>query len=92
MRRILAKLGQDATYTPAGGGASSTVRGLFLQPFQNILGVVGGSEPSIACMQADVPTIKGGALFVIGGVTFKVKPAPEADPVAGLVLAKLEKQ
>jgi hypothetical protein len=91
-RRILAKLGEDATYTPSGGGDPSTVRGVYQQPHQEILGVYGGSDPSFACMQADVPTIKGGATFVIRGVTFKVKPAPESDPVSGLVLAKLEKQ
>jgi hypothetical protein len=92
MRRILERLGQDATYTPTGGGGSSTVRGLFLQPYQEVAGIVGSSDPSFACMLADVETIKGGATFLIGVVTWRVKPSPEKDPVSGVVVARLERQ
>lgn len=91
MRRILVRLGQDVTYTPSGGG-SSTVRGIYLRPYQEVLELVGTSDPSFACMQADVAAIAEGDTFVISGTTFKVKGAPEPDPVSGLVVAKLEQQ
>jgi hypothetical protein len=89
MRRILTRLGEDATYTPSGGGASSTVRGIFQNPYRDAL-EMGSSAPTFGCMAADVPTISRNATFVIRGVTYKVN-MPEADPVSGLVTSTLIK-
>ena len=48
MRRVLARLGEDVTYTPSGGG-SSTVRGMFLEPYQTAslgdVALLGSSDP-----------------------------------------------
>lgn len=88
-RRILARIGEDATYTPSGGGASSTVRGAFQQPYHEALGME-GSAPTFSCMAVDVPGIKHGATFALRSVTFKVV-GTEPDPVSGLVMLRLEK-
>lgn len=90
-RSIVARLGRDATYTPSGGGAALPVTGIFRRPYQRMLDMVASSDPSFFCMSADVPAIKGGATLVIDGIAWKVKPAPEVDPVSGAVFAKLEK-
>lgn len=90
-RAIVTRLGRDAVYTPPGGGTPAPVTGIFRRPYQRILDMVESSDPSFFCMSADAPGVKGGATFLIDGVTWKVKPSPEADPVSGTVLAKLEK-
>lgn len=89
-RRILTRLGEDAVYTPSGGGSPSTVRVMFQQPYREAL-MMEGSAPTLSCMASDVPGIKHGATFVLRGVTFKVV-GTESDPVSGLVMLSLEKQ
>ena len=69
-RRILARLGENATWTPS-GGAATLVRGVFASPFSNVdLGGlrIGGELPTFRIMSADVATIAtGDALSVHGG-------------------------
>lgn len=89
-RRILTVIGEDATYTPAGGGSTSTVRGAFQQPYREAL-MMESSAPTFSCMAADVPGIKHGATFALRSLTFKVSRV-EPDPVSGLTLCTLEKQ
>lgn len=89
-RRIVTRLGEDATYTPSGGGGSSTVRGIYQQPYSEAL-MMEGSAPTFSCMSSDVPTLKHGATFALRSLTFKVTRV-EPDPLSGLVLATLEKQ
>lgn len=88
-RRILARLGEDATYTPPGGGSTSTVRGIFQRPYVESQGME-ASAPTFACMSSDVPTLAEGALFAVRGVTYKVR-RPEPDPLSGLVQAQLHR-
>lgn len=95
MRRILAHLGGDATYTPSGGGGSSTVRGMFIAPFQSAnlgdVALVGTSDPQFACMNADMPAAARGDTLVypVGGISYKVRNV-EPDLVSGLVVLQLE--
>jgi len=91
MRRILARQGVDAAYTPAGGGGSSTVRGIFQRPYLQTEGME-SSDPTFDCMASDVPGIAAGATLIIGGVTLKVKRGGiEPDPVSGIVRLQLVK-
>jgi hypothetical protein len=91
LARVVERLGEDAQYTPPGGGGASTVRGVYQEPYRVALDVMDGSAPTFSLVASDVPTLGRGALFVIRGVTFKVVGV-EPDPVSGLVMAKLEKQ
>lgn len=88
-RPLLARLGEDATYTPSGGGGSSTVRVLYQEPFQNILGTE-STDPMLGVMSADVPNLARGDTFMVRGTTFTVK-SPRPDIVTGHSLATLEK-
>jgi len=89
MRRIIARLGEDATYTPAGGGASSTVRVLYKEPYRGALDIE-GSAPTVSCMASDVPTLARGATFALRSTTFTVS-AIENDRVSGAVMAKVDR-
>jgi hypothetical protein len=90
-RRILERLGEDATYTPKSGGASSTVRGVFQKPYHQALDLIESSSPTFGCMAEDVPNLAHGDTFVIGGATYKAQ-GTERDPVSGLVNIRLEAQ
>lgn len=91
VRRVIARIGEDATYTPPGGGGTSTVRGVYQQPYRLALDIVDSSSPTFAVIQADVPTFGRGALLLLRAVNFKVVSV-EPDPVSGLTIGKLEKQ
>ncbi len=88
-RRILERLGEDATYTPSGGGATSTVRGMYQEPYREALDIE-GAYPTFSCMAADVPGLARGATFALRSTTFTVA-ALEHDLLAGVVMAKLER-
>jgi hypothetical protein len=88
-RRVIARLGEDATYTPQGGGQSSTVRGIYLQPFTPSLGME-ASEPTFACISTDAPALAHGATLLIRGTTFTVIEL-EPDPLLGTTVAILRK-
>lgn len=92
MRRILAQLGEDVTWTHA--GSPVTVRGIFLAPHRQVnLGemvVVAAEDPMFAAMAADMPALAGGDTLQRGSTTYKVKPALEPDPVSGVTVMQLE--
>jgi len=88
LTRILAKLGEDMAYTPPAGGAATTVRGMFVRPYDTVLGMA-SSNPSVACMTADVPGIAKGAAFTIAGTAYTVASI-EPEVVAGYTLAQLD--
>lgn len=92
MRRILARLGEDVTWTH--GGSPATVRGLFLGPHREVsLGdqvIVAGEDPMFAAMATDLPGLAGGDTILRGGTTYTVKPALEPDPVSGVTVMQLE--
>lgn len=94
MRRILAKLGEDVTWTHA--GSPLTVRGLYLGPHRQMnLGdvvVVAAEDPMFIAMAADMPSLAGGDTILVQrtSVTYKVKPALEPDPVSGVTVMQLE--
>lgn len=92
MRRISARLGEDATYTHA-GGAGVTVRGLFLSPYQSAdLGgvAIAGSNPRFAAMIADLPLVTQGDTITRGGVIYTVVPPIETDDPSGLTVLQLQ--
>ena len=88
-RRVLEQLGEDATYTPSGGGAPSTVRGVFQQPYQGSAGME-SSQPTFTCMADDVPGLKRGATFAMRATVFTVT-AVHSDAVIAQVVAVLQK-
>lgn len=92
IRRILARLGEDATFTHAGGSPAS-VRGLFTQPYAQVdlagSVIVAGSNPVFVTMSADVPLVASGDTLVRGAVTFNVVGV-EPDVVGGFVVLQLE--
>lgn len=93
IRRILARLGEDVSWTPD-GGSPATVRGVFLEAYQSVqLGSVevSGAEPRFCAMSADLPAVAKDDQVVRGGVTYKVK-ALEPDTVGGFVVCVLEDQ
>lgn len=95
MRRILSNLGEDATFTH-GTGQASSVRGLYLSPYAEILPGGFGSgidvtKPHFAVMTADVPLVTQGDTIICSGGTFDVV-TPEADAPSGITVLRLEKQ
>ena len=91
MGRILARLGEDAAYTPSGGGSTTTVRGMFERPYQLAAGMVESSDPAFKCLAADVASVKHGDQLVIRGGTYKVCGV-QPDPVSGLTALQLQLQ
>ncbi len=88
LSRILARIGEDVSYTPPAGGAATTVRGLFSRPYAALLGIE-SSNPTVGCMSADVPAIARGATFSIRGTAYRVI-AKKDDVAAGVTVAELE--
>lgn len=89
VRRIFARIGEDATYTPS-GGSPSTVRGMFLDPYQSAslgdVAIVGGSDPTFAAMTADVPNAARGDTLVYGGTTYTVRNVEPSAPAGFSIL------
>jgi hypothetical protein len=71
----------------SGGGGSTTVRGVYQQPYQGNLGME-SSSPSFVAMLADVPSIKRGDTYALRSTTYTVS-AVHKDPLSGLVVAEL---
>lgn len=95
IRRILAHLGEDVTFTHAGGSPVS-VRGMFVSPYAELLPGIGagidGSKPHFAAMTADLlPSVAEDDTIVRGALTYKVKDIQAQDP-GGFTLLQLEKQ
>lgn len=92
IRRILARLGEDVTWTHLGSPA--TVRGIYVSPYAQVtLGgtvAIAGSDPMFATMSADVPALADGDDLLRGATAYKVR-APEPDELGGFVMMKLEK-
>jgi len=96
MRRILAHLGEDATYRPFGGGTSLSIRGMYLAPFQNAnfgdVALIGTSDPQFAGMSADMPAVARGDTLeypVGSGTLYKVRSV-EPNVPSGLAVLQLE--
>jgi hypothetical protein len=93
VRRVLAILGEDASYSHAGGGGV-TVHGMFLAPYQSaVLGdvAIAGSNPRFAAMSADLALVAVNDTITRGGVTYTVVPPIEADDPSGLTVLQLQK-
>ncbi len=91
MRRILTRLGEDATLV-RGTGTPTTVRGLYIAPYAVIdigPGGVNGSNPQFAFMSSDFAVAKGDIL-TRSGVTFTVVVKQPDDP-SGITLAELKR-
>jgi hypothetical protein len=85
---LLAGLGEDATYTEA-GGAFSTVRVFFQSAPETNEGEffqVANAAPTVECQAADVPNREAGDTFDIGGIYYEVQWWGEPDD-AGWVMA-----
>lgn len=90
--RILARLGEDATFTH--GTAQSTVTGIFVSPFAHLpAGLPAGfaaSEPRFAAMTADLPSVALDDTITRGTVGYKVKDIEPDDP-SGVTVLVLQK-
>ncbi len=90
-RRILSRLGEDATWTPSGGTATP-VRGVFSSPFVNadLGGVqVGGDRPRFSVMSADMASVARGDALAVHGGSFLVASI-ERDAGCGETVLNLE--
>lgn len=93
MRRLIDRVGVDATWRSRASGASVEVRGLYKQPATVVeLGLAGfaTSKPQFECIAADVVDIGVDDAIEIQGVCFTVAEAPARDPVSGLVVLDLQ--
>lgn len=88
-RRVVETLGEDVTYTPA-GGTGAAIRGIFADPPREVL-VIESHAPEIACVDDDVPAVEQGDAFIIRGATYKVKSVRH-DSVMGRKVMGLEVQ
>lgn len=84
-------LGQTATYTPASTGTPQTVRVIYDRRsiLLNAIGEVGVREQmvEIQARSADLsPSPIVGDAFVVGGQTWRVVDAPQADGQGGIVI------
>jgi hypothetical protein len=84
---ILSGLGEDVTFTH--GTGTSTVRGVFQNPYQaGDVGLVGvsGTNPSFAVLTTEIGTVAKDDTIVRGAVTYKVRAIRADDPVGVTVL------
>lgn len=91
MRRILARLGEDATFTPAGGDPA-TVKGVFTAPHVEVqLGAlaVSSSKPTFAAMSEDLPGVSDGDTLLRAGIAYMVRVVRLDDP-SGVTVLELE--
>lgn len=82
--------GVSATFTPRGGGAASTVKGIFDKEFIAVGDGgpvdIAATDPVFQCKTTDIPNARGGTL-VIDGVTYNIVVAkPDGTGVSMLVL------
>jgi hypothetical protein len=92
---MLNDFGIDAIYTPVGGGAASTVKGIFDNEHMVAEGDPASAAtrmPRFQCREADL-TLNGkeGDALVIGSIAYHVKSEPVSDG-AGMTTLWLEKQ
>jgi hypothetical protein len=92
MGRILARLGEDVSFTH-GVGSPVTVRGLFLAPYQSAsFGgdlAIASSNPRFAALSSDLPIVAKGDTITRGAIVYKVL-APQADDPSGVTVLELE--
>lgn len=92
MRRILAHLGEDATFTH--GTAASSVRGVYSAPYAALPGGVdvgfAASEPRFSAMTADLDSVAQGDTITRGTVQYSIVDVQPDDP-SGLTVLQLRK-
>jgi hypothetical protein len=88
MRPIITRLGEDVTYTPA-GGEPAAVRALFIAPYYRALDLVPSSQPRLAIMSADVPQLAIADLVSVRSTGYEVVEV-EPNEVSGVVVAVLQ--
>lgn len=92
MGRILARLGEDVSYTHA-GGSPVTVRGMYLAPYQSApLGgdvILASSNPRFVALTSGLPLVKKGDTITRGAVVYTVI-VPQPDVPAGLTVLELQ--
>lgn len=84
-------LGTDVVYTPAAGGASKTIKGLYTGPLVETFGIE-AIAPKVVCVQADIPAYAYGDSFEIYGQLYASVAPIHPDPVSGLLDITLEKR
>jgi len=90
MRRILARLGEDATFTH-GTSAGSSVRGVFAAPYAVLPGGMGdagfeSSLPRFAVMAEDITDVAQGDTITRGSVDYEITAVQPDDPSGVTVL------
>ena len=88
MRRILARLGEDATFAHA-GGEPETARVVFISPYARVFDIVSSSNPQIALIDVDVTVVDQGDTFILRSYLYTVKEV-KPDPVSGVTVCELE--
>lgn len=81
---------EAATYTPAGGSASS-VNGHFDRAYAEALGDLAGNAPRFACASADVPAATRGDGLVVRGASYRIANV-EPDGTGLVTLLTLQEQ
>ena len=89
MRRIIERLGEDVTVTPAGGDATQ-VRAIYVAPYAKVLEIVATSRPAIGYMDADAATLAMGDAVTVRSAAYRVAEPPKRDPVSGVTVCDLE--
>ena len=88
---LLADFGVAATFTPAGGGASTAVTVIFDNAYEAV-DVGGGStfavtQPRVTARTSDVATATEGATLAIDGVTYTVRVVmPDGTGITEMML------
>jgi hypothetical protein len=91
LRRILSRLGEDATFTPAGGEAA-TVKGIYTEAHRAMsFGPieVSSSYPTFGVMTEDVPGVARGDALTVSGTAYTVRDV-QADEPGGVTVLELE--
>lgn len=91
MRRILSRLGEDATFTHAGGSPVS-VRGVFVAPHNAIAFAgleVSSTLPRFAAMSADLASVAVDDTLAIGADSYTVRDV-QPDRTSGVTVLELE--
>jgi hypothetical protein len=93
MRRILSRLGEDATFTH-GSAQTSSVKGIFVSPYSQMpAGLPAGfasSEPRFAAMTEDLPSVEQQDTITRGTVDYKITDIQPDDP-SGVTMLVLQK-
>lgn len=88
MRRIIERLGEDVTYTPA-VGSPATVRALYIAPFYRALDLVPSSQPRLALMAADIASLSTQDHVTVRGTAYRIAEI-EPNAVSGVTVCPLE--